>query len=197
MSEALSTLEEAKSEAYPVSNAKLGMWVFLASEVMFFSAFIGSYIIMRLGSLQWKDPHTEVNVMLAAVNTLVLITSSFTVVKGLSSIQKGDQGGLKLYWGVTILLGLAFLVIKGIEYNEKFSHGLFPSKNLFYGFYFLMTGFHALHVLIGVITNAILWVCAFKGRYSENDYESIELAGLYWHFVDVVWIVLFPLVYLM
>lgn len=182
-----------------VTNAKLGTWCFLASEVMLFGALFSAYILLRTGAEAWPRGSELLNVPLATFNTLVLITSSVTMVMSWASLAMKDFSKYRLYMGLTILLGLAFLIVKAFEYGHKFEHHHFPRSSTFYAIYFTLTGLHGLHVLGGVLVNTYfvlpgsrLWTVApeqFTGR--------IECAGLYWHFVDLVWIFLFPVLYLL
>jgi heme/copper-type cytochrome/quinol oxidase subunit 3 len=180
-----------------IPNGKLGMWVFLASEVMFFTGLIGAYIVLRMGHPSWPGSEGHLSVPIGTVNTLALICSSTTIVLALSASQRGAMGAVRGWLLATILLGSLFLVIKGFEYAAKFSHHIFPSTTVFWSCYYTLTGFHALHVLGGVVFN--LWVLGLTGRASAwaSQGHRLELAGLYWHFVDIVWIFLFPLLYLL
>jgi len=181
-------------------NAKLGIWLFLASEVMLFGSLFSSYILLRTGAPVW--PHGRdmgLNVPLATLNTLILIGSSVTMVMSWASLKLKDFAKFRLYMGLTILCALGFMVIKAIEYSAKFHHHLYPSKNTFLAVYFTLTGLHGLHVLGGMIVNGYLWGPGAKlwKRDPERFTNRIEVAGLYWHFVDLVWIFLFPTLYLL
>ncbi len=178
-----------------IDRAKLGMWMFLGSEVMFFTGFLAAYIALRMSDPAWPSGHGRLNWHLAAANTVVLILSSFTMALGVNAAQRNLTQRLRLCLGATAFLGLVFLVVKGIEYNAKFHHELFPSTDLFYGTYFLLTGFHGLHVLGGVIALTITLLMA--DRFSSKWFAPVENVGLYWHFVDIVWIFLFPTLYLL
>lgn len=188
------TLHQLPATGIP-SN-KLGMWLFLASEVMFFTGLIAAYIVLRMGHPAWPGPAGHLSVPIGTVNTFVLIGSSMTMVMAYAMLQRDQQAAARLYLGLTILLGTAFLGIKAYEYSEKFHHQLFPHTNVFWSCYFTLTGFHALHVLGGIIANAWFFFRALQGRLRASNSYLIELAGLYWHFVDIVWIFLFPLLYL-
>ena len=187
----------APPTATGIPNGKLGMWVFLASEVMFFTGLIGAYIVLRLGHPSWPGSEGHLSVLIGTINTLVLICSSTTIVMALAASQRGVMGAVRAWLLATILLGSSFLVIKGFEYTAKFSHHIFPSTTIFWSCYYTLTGFHALHVLGGVVFN--LWVLGLARRASlwKAQGHRLELAGLYWHFVDIVWIFLFPLLYLL
>ena len=182
-----------------VTNAKLGTWCFLASEVMLFGGLFSAYLLLRTGAPSWPRGSELLNVPLATFNTLVLITSSVTMVMSWASLAMKDLSKYRRYMGSTILLGLTFLVVKSFEYGHKFEHHHFPSTNTFYAIYFTLTGLHGLHVLVGILVNAYF---LFPGaRLWETEPEQftgrIECAGLYWHFVDLVWIFLFPVLYLL
>ncbi|MFL6198376.1 MAG: heme-copper oxidase subunit III [Thermoanaerobaculia bacterium] len=183
-------------------NAKLGIWLFLASEVMLFGALFSSYILLRTGAPVWphgRDPEIGLNVPLATLNTMILIGSSVTVVLSWASLRLGDLKKFRLYMGLTLLCALGFLVIKYIEYTTKFHHGHFPSTNTFFAIYFTLTGLHGLHVIGGMIVNGYLWGPGAKMWKTDPQRftNRVEVAGLYWHFVDLVWIFLFPTLYLL
>ena len=182
-----------------LTNPKLGIWLFLASEVMLFGSLFSSYALLRTGAPAWPDQSTIVSVPLATLNTLVLITSSVTMVMAWSSLNIRRVDRFRLYLGLTLLLGAVFLVVKGIEYGDKFSHGLVPGTNNFLGLYFTMTGLHAVHVIGGMIVNAYLLGPGFRMWRTDPARltNRVEIAGIYWHFVDVVWIFLFPVLYLL
>jgi heme/copper-type cytochrome/quinol oxidase subunit 3 len=217
-----------------LTNPKLGIWLFLASEVMLFGSLFSSYVLLRSGAPTWPVQHEVLSVPLAALNTVVLIASSVTMVMAWASLaphtaavragvrdadsrRSGDARATasvaeasaevaarslkryRLFMGLTLLGGAIFLVVKAIEYGDKFSHHLYPATNNFLGLYFTMTGLHALHVIVGMIVNAYLWGPGTRMWRSEPERfaNRIEVAGIYWHFVDVVWIFLFPVLYLL
>jgi cytochrome c oxidase subunit 3 len=187
----------------------LGMWVFLATEVMFFGGLFTGYAVYR-----WRYPAAfaaasgELEVKLGAVNTAVLICSSLTMALAVHAAQQGRRRTLVGFLAATMVLGAAFLGIKGIEYAHKFEHHLVPGgaflfadpharpAEVFFSFYFGMTGMHALHMVIGLGVLAVLLGQAWRGRFTPEHHAGIEMAGLYWHFVDIIWIFLFPLLYL-
>jgi len=182
-----------------VPNGKLGIWLFLASEVMLFGALFSSYVLLRVGADVW--PHGRdlgLNVPLATLNTLVLIASSVTMVMSWASLKMNDFKKFRMYLGFTILCAFIFLVVKGFEYHEKFEHHHLPSTNTFLAIYFTLTGLHGLHVIGGIIVNSYLLLPGSKLWKTEPDRfaNRIEFAGLYWHFVDLVWIFLLPVLYL-
>jgi cytochrome c oxidase subunit III len=189
-----------------VYNLKLGMWIFLLSEVMFFTSLIGSYIILRFAHPEhWTQPGVILNVPLTAVNTFLLICSSVTMVKAFVAIERGDQKGLKLWLLATILIGASFVGIQAFEYTKLIHEGFVPAfsaysaegGNLYGATFYLMTGFHGAHVTIGVLCLIFVLFRAMKGAYTAESYGGVEIIGLYWHFVDLVWIILFTIVYLL
>ncbi|MEX2582982.1 MAG: heme-copper oxidase subunit III [Gemmatimonadota bacterium] len=189
-----------------VYNLKAGMWIFLLSEVMFFTGLIGAYIILRFAQPDaFPEPGVLLNVQLTAFNTFVLICSSVTMVKAFAAVQNGDQRGLRLWLLATVFLGTFFLSIQAIEYYLLGSHGFLPTiagyaaeaGGPLYGMtFYTLTGFHGAHVSIGVLALIFTSVKAFRGGYTPEQLGGVEIMGLYWHFVDLVWIILFTIVYL-
>jgi len=205
MSQAAAMSASRPMEGMRVYNLKLGMWVFLLSEVMFFSSLIGAYIILRFANPeQWAEPNQVLAVPLTGFNTFMLICSSVTMVKAFAAIEHGDQAGLKKWLIATIILGAAFVGIQVYEYIHLAHEGFVPSAAgyaaeggpLYGSTFYTMTGFHGAHVTIGVLALIFTAVKAFRGQYSAEDYGGVEIMGLYWHFVDLVWIILFTIVYL-
>jgi len=182
-----------------LTSPKLGIWLFLASEVMLFGSLFSSYVLLRTGAETWPVQATIVNIPLATLNTAILISSSVTMVMSWASLKMNDFAKYKLYMGLTFLGGVGFLVIKAFEYNEKFTHDYYPSTNNFIAIYFLMTGLHAIHVIGGMVVNGFMWGPGAKMWKTEPEKftNRVEIAGLYWHFVDLVWIFLFPVLYLL
>tara|TARA_B100001750_G_C15514368_1_gene605892 strand:- start:2282 stop:2875 length:594 start_codon:yes stop_codon:yes gene_type:complete len=181
-------------------NAKLGIWLFLASEVMLFGGLFSAYIMLRLSDPNWVNyGQSALNVPLATLNTAVLITSSVTMVMSWVSLKLNDLKKYSMYMGLTLLCSFGFLVIKYIEYTAKFEHGLYPSTNNFLAVYFTLTGLHGLHVIGGIVVNGYFFGPGKKMWDTEPERftNRIEVAGLYWHFVDLVWIFLFPALYLL
>ena len=182
-----------------VTNSKLGVWLFLASEVMLFGGLFSAYIFLRTGVTDWPHGYELLNVPLATLNTVILITSSVTMVMAWASLEMKNLAKYRLYLGATILLALGFLVVKSFEYGHKFEAHHFPGTNNFYGIYFVLTGLHGLHVIGGMAVNG--YFLARGGSLWKKDPEQlvclVEAAGLYWHFVDLVWIFLFPALYLL
>lgn len=178
-----------------LNSPKLGMWIFLATEVMLFSSLIGAFLQMNARSP--VGANQVLNVPITAINTFILIISSTTVVLALQAIMNDDQRRTKLFLGATLALGATFLGVQVYEYSELILHkGLTPSGSLFGGGFYTVTGFHGFHVFIGLLWVTGLLIQAVKGRFSSDNYMRIEIFGLYWHFVDVVWIILFTIIYL-
>jgi heme/copper-type cytochrome/quinol oxidase subunit 3 len=217
MSQAAAMPMRPSPQAMPglgVYNLKFGMWVFLLSEVMFFTGLIGAYIILRFAHPeQFAAPGTVLNVPLTGVNTFILICSSVTMVKAFAAIENGDQAGLKLWLLATILLGCVFLGIQVVEYTKLSHEGFVPMVTKYHAIgrhegtavlggplygstFYTMTGFHGTHVTIGVLCLIFTAFKAFRGKYTVENHGGVEIMGLYWHFVDLVWIILFTIVYL-
>jgi heme/copper-type cytochrome/quinol oxidase subunit 3 len=182
-----------------LTNGKLGIWLFLASEVMLFGALFASYILLRLGAPEWPSGRQYLNIPLATLNTVVLIVSSVTMVMAWASLVRNRFGAFRGWLAVTIALGFVFLVVKFFEYSAKFHHHYFPSTNTFLAIYFTLTGLHGLHVLGGIGINAYFWGpgAGLWKKDPQHFTNRVEHAGLFWHFVDLVWIFLFPVLYLL
>ena len=180
-------------------NAKLGIWLFLASEVMLFGALFSSYILLRTSAPTWPRGWTFLNVPLATANTFILIASSVTVVLAWANLRLGNLKWGRIFIALTLVCALAFLVNKGFEYHHEFVEGRSPATDNFMALYFTLTGLHGLHVLGGVVV--FLYFLTIGAKMWETDparyTNRIEVAGLYWHFVDLVWIFLFPTLYLL
>ncbi len=186
-----------------VPQGRLAMWVLIAGELMIFGGLIGCYILYRLRFPEWGDQAAHTSTFFGALNTVVLLSSSFTVVKAHEAANKFDTKKISFWLSLSILGGLLFLVNKSIEYTTEISHGFtFPSTalfesgdsigSLFWSFYFLMTGLHGAHVIAGMIVMFLALLNARKGK----NLHRVELAGMYWHMVDLIWIFLFPLLYI-
>ena len=186
-----------------------GMWIFLITEIMFFGGMFAGYTMYRNAyPAAWGEASRQLDIVLGTTNTAVLICSSFTMAMAVQSAQLGKRKAMVPYLLITIVLGLAFLGIKGVEYHQKFVEHLVPGPSfefaaplarnaeLFFSFYFAMTGLHALHMIVGVGLVAALLVRNARGDFSAEYSWPVEITGLYWHFVDIVWIFLFPLLYL-
>ncbi len=190
-------------EPHPVTginNGKFGIWLFLASEVMLFGALFSAYVLLRTGFPDW--PHGQemgLNVWLAFMNTVVLIFSSVTIVMAWASLKLKEFGRYKVYMALTIACAVFFLVVKYFEYSAKIHHGHVPSSHLFYAIYFTITGLHGLHILGGIVVIGYLLGPGSKMWTTDPEKLTgrVECTGLYWHFVDLVWIFLFPVLYLL
>jgi cytochrome c oxidase subunit 3 len=195
----------------------LGMWIFLITEIMFFGALFFAYALYRTSfpeAFATASNHLDLN--MGAINTVVLICSSLTMALAVYSAQVGSKPRTQVFWLLlTMALGATFLVIKGFEYAEKYRDHLIPGTlipgnpfhwegagdpgriEMFFYIYFAMTGLHALHMIIGLGIMTFLVITAWRGRYTPEYHAPVEISGLYWHFVDIVWIFLFPLLYLL
>jgi len=180
-----------------LANGKLGIWLFLGSEVMLFGALFSTYIILRVGATEW--PHGELNIPLGALNTVLLISSSVTMVLAWASLKMHDVSKHRIYLVATVILALIFLVNKYFEYSAHFANGEGPAHTTFLAIYFTMTGLHGLHIIGGVIVMLYLLGPGAKLWKTNPDQftNRVEYTGLYWHFVDLVWIFLFPVLYLL
>ena len=201
------------TEAQQRNASALGMWIFLITEIMFFGGMFAVYTVYR----SWYPDvfaiaSSSLNEIIGALNTGVLLLSSFTMVMAVRAGQLGQQKAIVLFLILTLLFGGVFLGVKAYEWNQKFEEHHIPGQaafhldgvlpedqghaQLFFSIYFAMTGLHALHMVIGVAILVTLIVLARKGRFSASYYTPVDVAGLYWHFVDIIWIFLFPLLYL-
>lgn len=198
------------SASHEFETSKLGMWLFLVQEILFFSGLFVAYgIFHHYHPEMFKGAHHMLDVKMGAINTVVLIFSSLTMALAVRSAQLNNKNQTVAYLAVTIACACVFLVVKYFEYSHKFHLGLLPGKlyfydgltefkdpHIFFSIYFMMTGLHGIHVIAGIIV--IFWVMlrAMRGEFSSQYYTPVELTGLYWHLVDLVWIYLFPLLYL-
>jgi heme/copper-type cytochrome/quinol oxidase subunit 3 len=190
--------ERSHGSETPVVAAKFAMWCFLGTEVVIFGALIARVLGVWVQNHEAHRLLTEPlsSLLLVSLNTFLLLVSSLCVVLGLSSIQRGNRSGLALWMAATAVLGAAFVGIQAYEFNKLVSEGLVFGTSQFASAFYLLTGNHGLHVIIGVIWCALILVRAVRGGYTENEHLGVEIFGLYWHFVDVVWILIFTLVYL-
>lgn len=187
-------LEEHTSTG--LDHRKLLMWAFLGSECLFFGSLISTYMIYRGQSLVGPYPADVFNIPFTSVSTFVLLTSSLAMVLALAAIQRGDKRALRVWLMATALLGCLFLGGQVYEFTTFVHEGLTLRTNLFGTTFFVLTGFHGAHVTVGVIMLLSLWAVSLRGGLPQEKSLTVELVGLYWHFVDVVWIVIFTLVYL-
>ena len=182
-----------------LTSGKIGIWLFLASEVMLFGALFATYILLRVGAPVWPHGREFLNIPLATTNTIVLISSSVTMVMAWYSLKMDQFNRFRIYLGLTILCALGFMFIKYLEYSHKFELGLYPKTNTFLAIYFTMTALHGLHVVGGMCVNIYLWGPGAKLWKTDKEHfiNRVENSGLFWHFVDLVWIFLFPVLYLL
>lgn len=198
-----------QSVEHEFEAGKLGMWLFLVTEIMLFGVLFAGYGLFHyLYPEMFREAHHHLNKVMGATNTVVLLMSSLTMALAIAFIQRDDRQKSKLMLVITFLCACTFLVIKFFEYKEKFHHGLLPGNffhgegfkaanaPLFYSFYFVMTGLHGLHVLIGMGAIAWVYLRMSKGEFNSRQFAPVEFVGLYWHIVDLIWIFLFPLLYL-
>ncbi len=194
-------VEPAESPLTPESWGKLGMWLFLAGDAMSFGALLAAYGAIRFSSGDWPVPAQVLGIQLTAFMTFLLICSSVTMVKGLAAIQHGDRQGLVRFLLLTILGGLTFLSMQAYEWSHLIHRGIHLTGNpfgstLFGTTFFCLTGFHGCHVFGGVVYLSCVLVQALRGKYSATNSNPVEIVALYWHFVDLVWILVFTFVYL-
>lgn len=179
-----------------LATTKLGMWLFLASEVMFFTGLIGTYIVVRIGSPTWPIPGHILDIPITAVNTFILICSSVTMALSLAAAQRGSQRALRGFLVSTIALGMVFVGIQAFEWTQLIHEGLRLNAGPFDAYFFTLTGFHGAHVCGGVITLIAMLIRSLLGHFTPSSHDALEAAALYWHFVDLVWIILFTILYL-
>lgn len=185
-----------ESPSLGLDHRKLLMWLFLGSEAMFFGSLIATYLLYKGRSVSGPTPAQVLNIPFTSVSSFVLLMSSLTMVLALAAVQRNDQRGLRIWLLATALLGSVFLGGQAFEFTSFVHKGLHIDTNLFGSTFFTLTGFHGAHVTVGVIILFSLFVMSLRGRFGPENSLTIELAGLYWHFVDVVWILIFTLVYL-
>ena len=190
--------DPAESPLTPESWGKLGMWVFLAADAMSFGGLLAGYGALRYGDPTWPVPSHILGIQLTALMTFLLICSSVTMVEALAAIRHGDQAGLRKFLLLTILGGVTFLFLQAYEWNKLIFHeGQSIAKDNFGATFFILTGFHGCHVFSGVLYLTCILFRALLGAYSATNNNSVEIAALYWHFVDLIWILVFTFVYLL
>ena len=190
-------------------SSKFGMWIFLITEILLFSGLFTAYAVFRAWDPDmFYNAHRFLDATLGTLNTFILITSSLTIALAIQRIQLDKKKQSAFLLAATILLALTFLFVKYLEYSHKFHLGQLPGKyytftgvegtnpHIFFSIYFVMTGLHAIHVIAGILVISVILIGTLRNRYSPDYYNPMENAGLYWHLVDVVWIYLFPLLYL-
>ena len=189
------------------TDARLGMWLFILSEILLFGGLFILYSAYRYKNpVDFHHASRELEVLLGTFNTIILLTSSLSMAASISAIQRGQRKLSMVLLMATIALGLFFLVNKGFEWGTKIEHGIYPNSPallarakgeiLFFGLYYVMTGLHGLHVLVGVCVLCGMWMLIAKDKINQMRFVPLENAGLYWHLVDIIWIFLYPLFYL-
>lgn len=202
-----SATHQPTHEHYDPIGSKLGMWLFIFTEILLFGALFIVYSVYRYRHpIEFHMAHKELNVTIGFINTVILLISSATVAMSITAMQKGDRKNSMAFLMVTLLLALAFLVNKYFEWGAKIHHGIYPGSEfllslsngdiLFFGLYFFMTGLHAIHIIVGMVILIWVFVRIKQGRVTQEKYAFLENGGLYWHLVDLIWIFLFPLFYL-
>jgi len=179
-----------------LNSRKMVFWAFLGSECMFFGSLIATYVVYRGRDTVGPHPHEILNIPFTSVSAFVLLMSSLTMVLALAAVQRGDLRGSRIWLAATALLGMTFIAGQCYEFTEFFYEGLKLQVNLFGSTFFVLTGFHGTHVTVGVIWLWSLFAMAMRGRLPQSRALDVEICGLYWHFVDVVWVAIFTLVYL-
>ncbi len=198
-----SVIEEIKD----YTGAKLGMWLFILSELLLFGGMFILYSAYRYRTpADFHHASKELDVLLGTLNTVILLTSSLSVAASISAVQKEQRKRSMYLLIITMALGLLFLVNKGFEWGTKIEHGIYPNSPallartkgeiLFFGLYYVMTGLHGLHVLVGVCVLSLMFILIAKRKINQAHFTPLENAGLYWHLVDIIWIFLYPLFYL-
>ena len=191
-------VEPAESPLTPESWGKLGMWTFLAADAMSFGGLLAGYGALRYSDPAWPIPSSILGIQLTALMTFLLVCSSVTMVEALAGVRRGNQSRLKGFLALTILGGLIFLSLQAFEWNKLIFHeGQSIQKNNFGATFFILTGFHGLHVFSGVVYLSTILVRALLGKYTLDNHNEVEIVGLYWHFVDLIWILVFTFVYLL
>ena len=208
MSESPAPPSKAPAAHRDYEGAKLGMWIFLFTEILLFGGLFILYSAYRsIYPQEFHDGGQHLNYVIGVANTFVLLTSSLSMALSITAIQKGDRRRSLTFLAATIALGLVFLLNKGIEWSAEIRHGIYPNSPellanhpkgevIFYGLYYTMTGLHGLHVIAGIVVLSVMWALLKRGRIHQGDFIMIENSGLYWHLVDVIWIFLLPLFYL-
>jgi cytochrome c oxidase subunit 3 len=180
-----------------LNSRKMVFWAFLGSECMFFVSLISTYLVYKGRSVTGPHPTEILNIPVTSISTFDLLTSSLSMVLALAAIERGDMRKFKIWMSCVIVGGLIFLGFQAFEFTEFVHHGLTLHRNLFGSSFFVLTGFHGTHVFVGVVWLTSLLVLSLKGYMSQADALDVEIAGLYWHFVDIVWIIIFTVVYLL
>ena len=196
MSESIAEAPDREPTSLNIDNRKLGIWVFLGSEAVFFSSLIASYIVFRGRATSGPTPAEVLSIPLVSINTFILICSSVTMVTALSRIRRGNERAARRYLIATAVLGLLFLAGQAVEFTELYREGVTLSSSVFGASFFTLTGFHGAHVSIGIIWIMFVLARAFAGGLTKGNHMALEMVGLYWHFVDIIWIIIFTVIYL-
>jgi heme/copper-type cytochrome/quinol oxidase subunit 3 len=188
---------EGRESWPPVSNARLGMWMLLATETVFFGGLVGAFLVLRINAVAWPPPgQPRLPVIVTAANTLVLLASSFTLRRALAAVRHGDRGGLVRWLGGTAGLGALFLAVQGAEWLRLVRFGLTVASGAYGGTFYTVIGAHGLHVLAALVWLALVLGWAARGRYAARDHVGVAVCAMYWHFVVALWPILYVLVYL-
>jgi cytochrome c oxidase subunit 3 len=203
------SIEGEDSEHLSLETQSMGMWLFLMSEIMFFGAVFAAYMVYRHAYPQvFEEASRHLDLTLGSINTAILLTSSLCMALAVNSAARGSRKQIVFFLLATIVLGIIFLGIKFVEYSREFSEHLFPGGDfqypgsdparakIFFSLYFTLTGLHAVHMIIGILLIGILAIMAWRRNFTAQHYAPVDMIGLYWHFVDIVWIFIFPLLYL-
>jgi len=189
--------DQLEASVTPGNLGKLGMWSFLAGDAMTFGAGIAAYGALRIGNPNWPSPADYLGITTTAVMTFILICSSLTMVEALSGIQRGNQAKFRNFMALTVLGGIIFLGMQAFEWHHLIGErGMSIKRDLFDATFFILTGFHGCHVFGGVVYNGVLLIRGMMGKLPQSKAGLVEIAGLYWHFVDLVWILIFTFIYL-
>ncbi len=190
-------LDEYEPSITPGNSGKLGMWAFLAADAMTFGAAIAAYGALRYNNVNWPNPADYLGITTTAIMTFILICSSVTMVESIHGVQNGNQSKFKTFMFLTMLGGVAFLTMQAFEWHHLLmERGMSIHRDLFDATFFILTGFHGCHVFGGVVYNTVIWIRGLMGKIPQSKAGLVEIAGLYWHFVDLVWILIFTFVYL-
>ncbi|MDO8432850.1 MAG: heme-copper oxidase subunit III [Candidatus Binatus sp.] len=190
-------IDQFEPSLTPDNSGKLGMWIFLAADAMTFGAAIAAYGALRIGNPNWPSPAEYLGITTTAVMTFILICSSVTMVEALSGIQHGNMSKFKNFMALTVLGGVIFLGMQAFEWHHLLGEkGMSIKRDLFDATFFILTGFHGCHVFGGVVYNSVLLIRGATGKLTPAKSGLVEIAGLYWHFVDLVWILIFTFIYL-
>ena len=189
--------DQLEESVTPGNLGKLGMWSFLAGDAMTFGAGIAAYGALRIGNPNWPSPADYLGITTTAVMTFILICSSLTMVEALSGIQRGNEAKFRNFMALTVLGGVIFLGMQAFEWHHLIGErGMSIKRDLFDATFFILTGFHGCHVFGGVVYNSVLLIRGMMGKLPQSKAGLVEIAGLYWHFVDLVWILIFTFIYL-